>query len=570
MIQRLSMVCLVLALSHGSMLAQESKAEARPAKAKRGSGAKSNTTQEQDETPDLRKLHLRMLKESTLLRVVDNIKSMDEAALRISARNQLLMYLSGGKSPSEENKSVATQIASDAIADFSEHGGEIPTFMADYLLSDLGAWIQKYQPKLTEAFQVAEKNRKNSKESDRIRALLRLDGGSTLAVQRIRQLLEEGHEVDGLNFFLDDLRKQNSKEFESLLSEIVSFAERGQQVSFERLFWVSDIYLQSKIPAALKRRFLATVIARTQPANFVVVPASQIAYDLLTRVLPLIQELSPELYDQAVAQSSGIRVSLTERELATVERNKRIKESLNPIEDLIAEAEAAKSKVERNELLAGAARLAIEKKKFAQCLDIVSKLDLEMGATSADFWQNWADQFLKEFVKATLTFKEPELAERGAGRIGSPLARVEGLVLIMRYWGKANDQTAARRLLAEANKIAVAAPDYVEKAKAFFLLSITCDPADESRKAALLELAVKALNNVSKPDSSAGDKKPYQQYVRNLDNTGYQLVRGFKELTKKDENGAAALVEKLQKPDLRTFATIGILLGMNDLLANAK
>jgi hypothetical protein len=569
-IQRLSVGCLMLALAHGSMLAQESKTAPAPVKAKRESGAKSNTTQEQVETPDLRKLHLRMLKESTLLRTVDNIKSMDEAALRISARNQLLTYLSAVPSPSAEHKSIATQIASAAIADFSEHGEEIPTFMADYLLSDLGAWIQKYQPKLREAFQAAEKNRKNSKESDRIRALLQLEGGSALAVRRIRQLLEEGQDVDGLNFYLDDLRKQNSKELEPLLSEILNFAEREQQVSFERLFWVSDSYLQAKLPVALKRRFLAMVITRTQPANFVFVPAPQMAYDLLTKSLPFIQELSPELYDQAVAQSASLRASFTERELATEERNKRIKESPNPIEDLIAEAEAAKSKVERNELLSGAARLAIEKKKFAQCLEIVSKLDLKMSAASTDFWQHWADQFLKDFVKATLTSKEPELAEKGAGRIGSPLARVESLVLIMRYWGKANDQTAAQRLLAEALKIAAAAPDHVEKAKAFFLLSITCDSADESQKAALLESGIKALNNVSRPDSSASDKKPYQQYVRNLDNTGYQLVRGFKELTKKDENGAVALVEKLQKPDLRIFATIGILFGMNDLLANAK
>ena len=504
------------------------------------------------------------------MRVVDSVKSMDEAALRISARNQILAHLSGGKVLSEEHKLFATQIASDAIADFSQHSEGIPPFMADYLLSDLGAWIQKYQPKLIEAFQAAEKNRKNNKESDRIRALLQLKGGSTLAARRIRQLLEEGQDIDGLTFYLNDLQKQNSQEFESLLSDIVNVAERGSHVSFQTLFWVSDIYLQSRIPVTLKRRFVGMVIARTQPAHFVVVPATQTAYDLLVKVLPVVRELSPELYDEAVAQSLGMRAFFTERELAGEERNKRLKESQNPIEDLIAEAEATKSKVERNELLAGAAHLAMEQKKFTLCLDIVAKLDLEIDATSPDFWRNWTDQFLKDFVKATLATKDTELAEKGAGRIHSPLARVEGLVLIMRYWGKSNDQTAAQRLLAEASKIAVATSDYVEKAKVFFLLSITCDPADGSQKAGLLESAIKALNNVSKPDPAASDKKPYHQYVRNLDNTGYQLTRGFKELTKKDENGAFALIEKLRKPDLRTFAAIGVLSGVSDLLTNTK
>jgi hypothetical protein len=569
-IQSLSRLCLMLALAHSLVPAQESKTAPPSVKARPESKVTSAIDQEQEEAQDLRKMHLRALKESTLMRAVESIKKMDEAALRISARNQILKSLGEGKVPSEESTLLATQIASDAVVDFSEHSEEIPPFMADYLLSDLGAWIQKYQPKLIEAFQAAEKNRKSSKESDHIHALLQLEGGDTLAARRIHQLLEEGQDIDGLALYLDDLQKHKSKEFELLLSEIVNVAERGQQVSFQTLFWISDIYLRSGIPVALKHRFLAMVVTRTQPMNFVAGPAPQIAYDLLSRVLPFVHELSPELYDRAVTQSFSMRAAFTERELATEERNKRIRKSLTPIEDLIAEAESMKSKVERNELLAGAAQLAMEKKKFALCLDIVSRLDLDVVTTSTDFWRNWTDRFLKDFVKAALTTKDTELAEKGAERMTSPLARVEGLVLIMRYWGRANDKVAAQRLLAEASKVAIAIPDYVEKAKALFLLSITCDQADESQQARFLESAIKALNMVSKPDSGANDKKPYQQYVRGLDNTGYQLIRGFKELTKKDENGALALIEKVQKPDLRTFATIGILLGVNDLLADTK
>ncbi|HVG38063.1 MAG TPA: hypothetical protein VM870_02180, partial [Pyrinomonadaceae bacterium] len=257
-------------------------------------------------------------------------------------------------------------------------------------------------------------------------------------------------------------------------------------------------------------------------------------------------------------------------ELAAEERAKRLKDSADPVETLVAEAEATKSKAERNQLLAEAAQMALERKRFPLCLDIISKLDHDVVESSANFWRNWADQFLKDFVKAALTAKDAELAERGAGRFASPLARVEGLVLIMRYWGKANDKTAAQRFLAEARKIAGAASDDIEKAKAFLLLSSACDPADEAQKAGLLESAVKALNNVPRPDSGASDMKPYHVYVRNLDNTGYQLTRGFKELTKKDENEAFALAEKLHKPDLRTFATLGVLLGIDDLLANTK
>ena len=53
---------------------------------------------------------------------------------------------------------------------------------------------------------------------------------------------------------------------------------------------------------SLKNRFLAMVVSRTQPANFVIEPTPQIAYDLLTEILPFVQSSLPELYEQALNQ----------------------------------------------------------------------------------------------------------------------------------------------------------------------------------------------------------------------------------------------------------------------------
>jgi len=140
------------------------------------------------------------------------------------------------------------------------------------------------------------------------------------------------------------------------------------------------------------------------------------------------------------------------------------------------------------------------------------------------------------------------------------------LNLIMRYYTKANDKEAAQRLLIEASKVAESGQDNLDKAKTFFRLSVACDQVDRSKKAELLSSGLKALNNLSKPNADARDKTIYQNYVQRLDNTGYELSKGFKGLTKQDETGALALVDKLQKPDLRTFALIGMLRGLDELL----
>jgi hypothetical protein len=565
-IRRICCMCLFSLLAVGVAAGQESKTKA-PVSENIHERTPPSASQTPESLPDLRRVQLRMLRESTLLRVVAGIKDMNEPALRISTRNQILLRLGSEQKAGEEDRVLMTQLASDALTDFSEHEEDIPPPMADYLFNDLGAWIQKHQPKLAERLREVEKNRKSGQESDRIRALLQTKGGDALAAQHIRQLLTEGQEVDGIFFYLDALRRGNSKEFVPLLSQIVEIAEHGPQVSFETLFWVSDIYLRPDVSVALKRRFLAMVISRTQPANFAVEPVPQRAYELLNQVLPFVRELDPESYDQAAAQSLNLRASFNERQLADEARNKRISESPDPFADLLSEAEDAPSKSERNELLAGAAQLALERKRFALCLEIVAKLDRDVAGSPPDFWRNWADQFLKGFVKAALADKDSEQAEKGAGRIVSPLAHVEGLTLLMRFHTKANDQNAVRRILDEAIKIAEDASDRLERAKAFLLLAVT---SDEPAQARMLEGAVKALDSLAPPDKSASNKKLYQQYLRSLDNAGYQLIRGFEGLAKKDETSALALCENLRWRDMRTYALIGTLQGLDESLAATK
>jgi hypothetical protein len=308
------------------------------------------------------------------------------------------------------------------------------------------------------------------------------------------------------------------------------------------------------------------VVARTNPANFVAEPAPRMAYNLLTNVLPSVQRSTPELYDQALNNSFAMRATLSEKQLASEARIKRLNETADPIAFLKSEAESAKTKSERNELLLRAAEVALEKKKFELCLDILDAIDVNAVAADSELLQRSIDQLLNNFVKSGLTANLPELTEKGAARIALPLLRVETLNLIMGYYTKANDKEAAQRLLTEATKVAASGPDNWQKARAFFLLSITCDPVDISKKADLLLSGVKALNNFFTPDPNASDKTIYQTYVQHLDNTGYELIRVLKGLTKQDENDALALVEKLQKPDLKTYSLIGILFGLDDLL----
>jgi hypothetical protein len=562
-IRHLSRLCVALMLVSGLSLAQGTKTATPSANAK--SNSKQNSaTPEQEQMQVMRKEHLRNLRIYILARTVDSLKKVDEPALRISARNELLKYLTLDNSSSDEDKALVTNLALDDLADFNDHSDEIMPSLAEYLFSNLGAWIKKYQSNLREKFEAVKNSKMGAEGSQSIRALLELPSGDTLAAQRITQDLEAGQDIPVLVLYLNELIRRKSKEVEPLLSKIVDIAAQGE-LSFDTLFSISDLYWQPQMSVTLKQRFVAMVIARTQPSNFGsgTVPSS--AYDLLTNVLPVAQQLSPELYSQAVNQRLVLYASLNKAQIASEERSKRLNDSLSGIDDMVAEAEEVKSKEQRNELLAEAVQLALEKKRFDLCLNILAKLDLDATDATLDSWRNWNDQFVKELVQTALIEKRPELAEKGAGDAVTSFGKVQALVMIMRYLGKANDKRAAQRLLAEATKVAGDAPDYVEKTKAFLLLSATSNQADGSQETELLESAIRALNDMSMPDRNAEDKKPYQRYVWKLNGTEYEVIGSFRDSTKRNEDRALAQVEKIAKPESRTFALIGVLQGVGEL-----
>ena len=555
-------LCIVLVIASSVVLAQTAKTPSTSVTKPAVGPAVEKRRSKMDE---MREYKLRVFREHVLARALDSIKKIDEAGLRVSARNKILTYLASEKVPSDEKQALATQIARDALTDLQKHNEEITPFLLSSLSNDLVSWIQKHRPNLLEDFEKTINAMPGIDASFRISSLFDLEGGDILAAKQIRQELEQQRSLSGLNFWLDELLTRKSKEFEPLASDVIARAGEGQ-ISFETLYWVSDVYLRPQTSSNLRNRFLAMVVARTQPTNFVTEPPPKLAYDLLTQVLPVIKQSTPELYEQALNHSFAMRATLNESQLASEARIKRLNESMDPIGDLKSEAEAAKTKTERNTLLLGAAELALEKKKLDLCLDFLSDVDVNVAGADPFLLQYSIDRLLKMLVRAGLTAKLADVAEKGAARIGSSLTRVEALTLIMRYYIKANDKEAAQRILIEASKVAGSSSDNWDKAKAFFLLSGTSDQVDGSKKADLLLSGVKALNNVSESDMNARDKTIYQSFAQRLDNVGYDLRKGFNSLTKHDENEALALVEKLQRPGLRTFALIGILNGLDGLL----
>src|ERR1043165_3837336 len=233
-LQHLGRLSVVLLVAQSLSFAQAIKPG--PANAGRVEVKKGNKTEQQNARDEQQ---LKTLQMSTLSRTLDTIKKINEPALRISARNALLNYLTADGNFSEEDKNISAGLVRDSLADFNDHFEEMMPSLAQFLFSDFAVWIKKYQPASSEGVEALEKTKLKGKDLQDIRALMAQPGGDVAAPQQITQDLGGGQDIPILILDFDDLIARNSQALTVLQRRHDAVAAQGQ-LSFETLLSVSD------------------------------------------------------------------------------------------------------------------------------------------------------------------------------------------------------------------------------------------------------------------------------------------------------------------------------------------
>src|SRR5918995_1121083 len=103
MMKRSPKLCIVLVIASSVILGQTAKTP--PTSVTKT--AVEPAVENRRSADEMREHQLRVFREHVLARALDNIKKMDEAGLRVSARNQILTYLASKKASSDEKQSLA-------------------------------------------------------------------------------------------------------------------------------------------------------------------------------------------------------------------------------------------------------------------------------------------------------------------------------------------------------------------------------------------------------------------------------------------------------------------------------
>lgn len=462
--------------------------------------------------------------------------------------------------------------------DLQTHQKELPTLYANSFLRELLTLARLHAPNLLDRLDQQDKSEQTKKpdEFGVAFSMLETKEGVAPAVKTIYRALKNGQSADGqLIFFLGRLEQLQSPELSKMLATLIALEEQKPgTLSIQSLSSIFRFYLKDEIPVELKARYFAVILRAIEASPSLLDPeksdyASQeqlhTGYGLLINLLPRIETIVPSLYPRARSLLTLLTARMPKRVLDLTDIRARIKQSADPLNQLVVEAGATTDESIKVNLLTEAAQLALSKGQLKMAADLAPKKSDDSN------YEQWRDQFLGDIVSGALDRKDTELASYAVSKMNTPLARAYALRKIGLYFFNSKDTVRAGESLNEAAKLIYPLDSDSDKAIALLSLIGPLAKVDEGRVTEMTQAAVKVINNIPQPSlEHKADSEARKAYVKSVIDIAYSLIPIFQQLVLKDEIGAFNLATGLLRREFKAVALYGAATGTLIASTNAE
>lgn len=487
----------------------------------------------------------------------DRIRELESPTLRVYLSYQLASYAWENGIQGAD----AVGLSRAALDDIKFYGGEMPDQAVNSFRRGLLSQLQLHAPLVWEKVRDAAADDNRSEMEDAF-SLLNTKGGAGLAVEKVRGAVARGEDLgDMMVFFLSQLDVKAPAAVPQLLSEILDAGERRPGgLSVETLFVLKHLYLREKTSPELQNRYLAALVRTVQQKSQW---ASQEevgqAYGLIKGTLPVIEKQRPALLrlanEQEMTLSSQLSPQMRERLLI----DERVKNSPQPLAQLLTEIDTVADAGLKEELTVRAAQLALQDGQLKTALELSLKVQSERKDTVG-----WRDQFIGTVVHAALGAGDLSLAGRAVASLGSPSARSSALQKVALYKKASKDLAGAGETLDEALKIVEKMDGGVQKAVALSELASSFGKVNQERVSEVANAFVQVVNSLQgskKPSADAGDsaKKTAEEAMnvaRSADSLFLHLAASTTDSEKVQE-----IIWRIERREVRTPALVGASIG---------
>lgn len=486
-----------------------------------------------------------------LKRLLDQVDSGDEAALRIFIRLKIANYLS--KNPSAANAESVVKAAEAALLDLRAHKDEIPPLYVDLFRRELTAQLKTHAPNSNVLLgEEAAPDRRTDLEV--AYSMLGQEKGVDKAVDIVQQSIAGGKDVGRIIVpFLHRLEQVGPAKVPQVLEKVIAAEEAHPgSISAGTLFTLKHLFIRERTARELQRRYLAVVMQRAGDAEANIASAVNV-YTILSDVLPVIQKQAPDLYDLASARLDELARRVPRGTHERIAIQKRVSQSSDPLGQLLAESDTASDLSVKNDLQLEAAQLALEKGQVQTAIRLVAKLQ-----PTTDETRLWRDQFIEGAVARAIGQGNIAVAKHGAGQIQSPALRSTALQKVALYLQSSDDPVSARGALNAARKLTEDSADNADKVVALLDLAVSYLKIDRQQALELTRAAVEVINKtypVSREAELGGSEQ-----LRKTDDMlkiAYKLIPAFQAFSAADPAAALNLAKGIQRLDLSIAATFG-------------
>ncbi len=500
----------------------------------------------------------RILKKQIIADDFDNqSKNVPLAAARIFARLKIVEWLwKDGKDDTGRAESLAVR----AVEEVYEKKDEIPNsifYSADlFALLELNA--KDAAKKLRAKYKIEEKEDLSNATS-----LLDKPGGDKIVADKIKiALAGDKTELSQISYLIGELRDRKSPEFLAILFQIVSLEEAGRNnFAPDSLLGVKDYFRDATVPVNIKVRFYQIVLGKVRNAMQSPDTGSIADADgLLYLILPDINQNAPELAAEAIAIKSVLSAKTSQRAKEVQERNKRIAESADKLEAVIAEAEKADDKADKSNFYDDAGFLATEREKFQFAVDLYDKALENLPAEEAlkpEFRYIYHDQQLNEIVKAALAKNDLESAEYATKKIVAELSKAEALRQTAIYYYENKDSASALNDYDQALKLVAKADGSKTKFYMLFRLIPAAQTIDPDRVSVVTAITAKLINNFPSlnPEDKPGTAN-FNDYVSTIMAINYNVNQTMRDLYKKNKSEVNDFAIRINRKDVKLIADL--------------
>jgi hypothetical protein len=483
---------------------------------------------------------------STLLEQVD---SSDEPALRIFLRLRIATYLWSRPVTSIEPESVATA----ALADLRAHEKQVPTLYVDQFRRNFIALLKLHAPNSAAAIAEDQKLDRRT-ELDVAYSLLGRENGTDQAVKMVQSSIAGGKDPGAIIVsFLHRLETIKPSDVSKLLNAVLVEEEtRPGSISTGTLFGLKHLFIRQQTAQDLQRRYIIAVVNRAGEKDARLSSVVD-TYTILGDLLPEVEKQMPDLYYPASAALSQLAGRVPSGTLERISIERRVRQSNDPLAQLMAEKEAVTDPSLKDDLQVEAAQLALEKGQIETAITLVVKLQPKNDET-----RSWRDQFIQQAAVKALDKGDLAVAEYGSRQISAAVVRSTVLQKIALYFQGSNNLSRARDTLISALKSVQTLDDSVDKTVALLDLANAFLKVDNQQALEIAQTAIKIINKNPSTQRSVETGSILQlSNAEKMLKIAYKLVPTFQALGSIDESAASNLAKDIQRQELRIAATFG-------------